>query len=114
MRKREKFIVSSALLSLGLMATQLLSVELRPIAIVLFFIASYLISAWALAKDLNGVEWLTIVPFPALYALAVSLFYCFLPSSLVSRLAIIGLFGVGMYALYLTSNIYAIGKVKTI
>lgn len=114
MRKREKFIVSSAILSLGLMATQLLSIELRPIAIILFFIASYLISGWALSKELNGIEWITIVPFPALYALSVSLFYFLLPSLLISRIAIIGLFGVGMYALYLTSNIYAIGKVKTI
>lgn len=114
MRKREKFIISSALLSLGLVATQLLSIELRPLAIFLFFVASYLISGWALSKELNGVEWFTIVPFPALYALAVSLFYFLLPSLLISRVAVIGLFGVGMYALYLTSNIYAIGKVRTI
>lgn len=114
MRKRQKFIISSALLALGLIATQLLSVELRPLAIILFFIASYLISGWALAKELNGIEWLTIVPFPALYALSVSLFYFLLPSNLLSRIAIVGLFGIGMYALYLMSNIYAIGKMKTI
>ncbi len=114
MRKREKFIISSALLALGLIATQLLSVELRPLAIGLFFFASYLISGWALAKELNGIEWLTIVPFPALYALSVSLFYFLLPSNLLSRFAVIILFGVGMYALYLMSNIYSIGKVRTI
>jgi hypothetical protein len=114
MRKREKFIISSLLLALGLIATQLLSVELRPLAIILFFLASYLISGWALAKELNGIEWLTIVPFPALYALSVSLFYFLLPSNLFSRTAVIVLFGVGMYGLYLMSNIYAIGKVKTI
>ncbi len=114
MRKREKFIISSALLALGLIATQLLSVELRPLAIVLFFLASYLISGWALAKELNGIEWLTIVPFPAMYALSVSLFYFLLPSNLLSRTVVVVLFGVGMYGLYLMSNIYAIGKVKTI
>lgn len=114
MRKREKFIISSVLLALGLVATQLLNVELRPIAIVLFFITTYLISGWALAKELNGIEWVTIVPFPAMYALSVSLFYFLLPSNLLSRTLVFGLFGVGMYALYLMSNIYAIGKVKTI
>lgn len=114
MRKREKFIISSLLLALGLLGTQLLSVELRPLAIVLFTIASYLISAWALSKSINGVEWLTVLPYPSLYALSVSLFYFLLPSLPLSKALIIVMFGVGMYALYLTSNIYAIGKVKTI
>lgn len=114
MRKREKFIISSILLSIGLVATQLLAVEVRFIAIILFFIASYLISAWALSKELNGVEWITVVPYPSYYALSVSLFYFLLPSNVLSRLGVVGLFGIGMYALYLTSNIYSIGKVKTI
>jgi hypothetical protein len=114
MRKRVKFVISAVVLAFGLVGTQLLSLELRPIAIILFFIASYLISAWALSKDLNGVEWITVIPFPALYALSVSLFYFLLPSNLFARVAIIVLFGIGMYALYLTSNIFTVGKVKTI
>lgn len=114
MRKRERFILSSILLSLGLIATQLLNIEMRPVAIILFFISTYFISAWTLSKNLNGIEWFTIVPFPAFYALSVSLFYFLLPTHILSRLAIITLFGVGMYALYLTSNIYSIGKLKTI
>lgn len=114
MRKREKFIISSALLSLGLVATQLLSLEFRPFAILLFFVASYLISGWALAKELQGIEWVTIVPFMALYALSVALFYFLLPELLIAKVAIFLLFGVGMYALFLTSNIFAIGKSRTI
>lgn len=96
------------------MATQLVSADIRYFAIFLFFVASYCVSAWALSTTINGVEWMTIVPFPAMYALAVSLFYFLLPSGLVSRIAIISLFGVGMYALYLSSNILAFGKIKTI
>lgn len=114
MRKRVRFIISSILLSLGLLATQFVSLEIRPIAIGLFFIATYCMSAWALSTTINGVEWLTIVPFPAFFALSVSLFYFLLPSHVFSRIAIITLFGVGMYALYLASNIYAFGKIKTI
>lgn len=114
MRKRVRFIISSILLSLGLLGTQLVSVDIRPFAIGLFFFATYCMSAWALAPSINGVEWITIVPFPAFYALAVSLFYFLLPGNLLSRLAIIVLFGIGMYALYLSSNIFAFGKIKTI
>ncbi len=114
MRKRVRFIISSILLSLGLLGTQLVSVDIRPFAIGLFFLATYSMSAWALAPSINGVEWLTIVPFPAFYALAVSLFYFLLPGNIFSRIAIITLFGIGMYALYLSSNIFAFGKIKTI
>lgn len=114
MRKRVRFILSSVILALGLMATQLVSADIRYFAIFLFFVASYSVSAWALSTTINGVEWMTIVPFPAMYALSVSLFYFLLPSSVISRVAIITLFGVGMYALYLSSNILAFGKIKTI
>lgn len=114
MRKREKFIISSILLAFGLVTTQLVPVEVRPLAIILFFIATYFISAWALSKTINGVEWLTIVPFPAMYALSVSLFYFLLPTNLASQAVIIILFGIGMYALYLSANIFSIGKLKTI
>lgn len=114
MRKRARFITSSALLSFGLLATQLVSSDIRYIAIGLFFIASYAMSSWALSPTINGVEWITIVPFPALYALSVALFYFLLPANLLSRIGIVTLFGVGMYALYLSSNIFAFSKIRTI
>lgn len=114
MRKRERFIISSILLAFGLLATQLVVSDIRSFAIALFFVAAYFISGWALNKNLNGIEWITIVPFPAYYALSVSLFYFLLPGNIISRVLILGLFSVGMYAIYLMSNIYAIGKVKTI
>jgi len=71
-------------------------------------------SAWALADDLLPHEWLTVVPFPALYAAAVGLFYFLLPESMASKFIILGVFGVGMYALFLTSNIYSVAKGRTI
>lgn len=114
MRKRERFILTALLLSGGLLGTQLVGTDIRPIAIALFFISSYLMTAWALRTSINGIEWLTIVPFPALYALSVSLFYFLLPSNVVSRILIVALFGIGMYALLLASNIFAFGKVRTI
>lgn len=114
MRRREKFIICAILLSLGLLGVQYVSLQFRFLAVFIFFALSYIVSAWALYDDLHGIEWLTIIPFPATYALSVSLFYFLLPSSLLSRIFILGLFGVGMYALYLTSNIYSVAKARTI
>ena len=114
MRRREKFVIVSVLLSAGLLATQYIPLEWRYWSILLFFVLSYLSSTWALADDLLGHEWLTIVPFPALYASAVALFYFLLPEILWSRLVVIAIFGVGMYGLFLTSNIFSVAKGRTI
>jgi hypothetical protein len=114
MRRREKFVISAILLSLGLFALQYVSLDWRYLGVAVFVAITYFVSAWVLAEDLQQHEWLTIVPGPALYAGAVGLFYFLLPSSLVSQLAILAVFGVGMYGLYLTANIFSVAKGRTI
>lgn len=114
MRRREKFVIVSVLLSLGLLATQYIPLEWRYLSILVFFVLSYFVSAWALSNDLQAHEWLTIVPFPALYASSVALFYFLLPEIFWSRLIVIMIFGVGMYGLFLTSNIFSVAKGRTI
>lgn len=114
MRRREKFVLASILLSLGLLATIYVPFEWRYLSIGILAILSFLISAWALSDDLQAHEWLVIVPFPAMYSAAVALFYFLLPEVVWSRLLILGIFGVGMYALFLTSNIFSVAKGRTI
>lgn len=114
MRRREKFVISAVLLSLGLFGLQYLSLEWRYLGILVFIIITYMASAWALKEDLQPHEWLTILPFPAVYAAAVALFYFLLPSNTVSQFTILLVFGVGMYALYLSSNIFSVAKGRTI
>jgi hypothetical protein len=73
-----------------------------------------LVSTWALSDDLQFHERLTIVPLPAMYAVSVALFYFLLPGNFISRVMILVLFGIGLYALYLTSNIFSVAKGRTI
>lgn len=114
MRRREKFVIASILLSLALLTTQYITLEWRYLAIAVLFFVSYFISAWALWEDLQPHEWLTIVPFSAMYATAVALFYFLLPEVFWSRLVILFVFAVGMYALFLTANIFSVAKGRTI
>jgi hypothetical protein len=114
MRRREKSFLTSILLSFGLVLLQLVPLEWRPLGLVAFAVLAYLVTAWTLFDNLDGVEWLTIVPLPALYSLAVSSFYFLLPESLIARVAILGVFGLGMYALLLAGNIFSIAKTRTI
>ena len=114
MRRREKFVIVSILLSLGLLIVQYVSLEYRYWAVAVLTLLSYLFSAWALVDDLQRHEWVTIIPFPAFYTGSVALFYFLLPEHLFSKIFILVMFCIGMYALYLTSNIYSVAKGRTI
>lgn len=114
MTKRRKFLLSAAVLSFGLLTLQYINLEYRYVAIFGFFLVTYLISAWALFGDLKGIEWLTILTLPAMYSVAMGLFYYLLPENIWSRLIIITIFGLGLYAIYLTENIYSVAAIRTI
>lgn len=114
MRRREKFIITSLVLSGLLLLIQALPLEWRLWASMGFAVLTYLVSAWALYDNLNGAEWLSIVPMPGLFAGSVALVYTLLPSSVVSKLAVFTVFAVGMYALLLTANIYSVAKGRSI
>lgn len=114
MRRREKFVISSILLSGGLLGVQYVPLEWRYLSIAGLMFLSYLVSAWALSDDLQWHEWLTILPLPTIYTTSLAFFYFLLPSNLLSRIGIISIFGVGIYALFLTSNIYSVAKGRTI
>jgi len=113
-RRRERFVVASIILSLGLFIVQLVDLEYRVWAVVALGFVSYLLSAWALFEDLQPFEWFTVLPFPVFYAISVGFFYFLLPTNFLSRLLVLTIFGVGMYALFLTSNIFSVAKGKAI
>ncbi len=114
MRRREKFVVGSIILTLCLLAVQYTPLDIRYLDIAIFTVITYIFSTWALSSDLQPHERLTVVPFPALYATSVALFNFLLPENFLNQLTILILFGVGMYALFLTSNIFSVAKGRTI
>ena len=114
MRRREKFVIVSFILSVLLLTVQYVPLDFRYLAVAMFGVITYLLSAWALSEDLQTFEWWTILPFPSVYAIAVALFYFLLPDNLLSRIAMFAIFGVGMYAVFLACNIFSVAKGRTI
>jgi hypothetical protein len=51
---------------------------------------------------------------PTLYTLGVGLFWFLLPATVYARLPIVALYGFGLYALCLTSNIFTVSAIRTI
>lgn len=114
MTKRRKFVFASILLSLGLLAVQLVKLEFRYQAIAGLSFLSLLFSAWVLYKDLSGIEWLTVLTLPVCYTAGSGLFYFLLPERWLTRFVVASLYGFGVYALLLTENIYSVAAIRTI
>jgi hypothetical protein len=93
---------------------QRLSVEGRYLAIVGVAALSYILSFWALRKDLVGIAWLVDLIMPTFFPVAVALFYFLLPQSSLTRVIVLVIFAISMYALLLTVNIFAVASNRTI
>lgn len=112
--KRQKFVVSALFLSLGLLAIQVTNISWRYQAIALLVALTYLLSSWSLIEGLNRIEWLTVLVLPTFFTAGVGLFYFLVPARWLTRLPVILLYGVGLYALLLTENIFSVAAIRTI
>lgn len=112
--KRQKFILSSLLLSAGLLAIQMADISWRYEAIAGLAFLTYFLSAWSLIEGLTGIEWLTVLILPTLFTAGVGLFYFLVPARWVTRFPVICLYGFGIYALMLIENIFSVAAIRTI
>jgi hypothetical protein len=108
--KRQEFVLATLLLTLGLILTQLVPSELRFVMVASLSIFAYCVSAIVLRDDLDGVEWFTLLLLPTLFTSGITLFYFLLPARWISRVPVASLYAIGMYALFLTENIYNVNS----
>lgn len=112
--KRRRFIIFSFILSIGLLTTQFVSYDLRYWLIFGLALSAYFLPILGFLEDFKKIAWLTILPLPAIYTGSVALFYFLLPQALLTRILIILLFGIGMYAILLSENIFLVAAIRTI
>jgi len=112
--KRQRFIITAVTLSLGLGSIQLANISWRYQAIGLLAVLTYLLGVWSLREGLDHSEWLMVFVLPVFYTIGVGLFYFLLPAELITQLPVVVLYGVGMYALLLTNNIFSVAAIRTI
>ncbi|MBM3205405.1 hypothetical protein FJZ41_00955 [Candidatus Shapirobacteria bacterium] len=112
--KRQKFILTAVILAAGLLLIQLTGLSWRFLAIGVLAVFTYFLSAWSLSEGLNGIEWLTVLSLPSFFTIGVGLFYFLTPNLWLARLPLILLYGVGLYSLLLTENIFSVAAIRTI
>jgi len=112
--KRQQFVCITAVLTTGLLLTQLVSVDSRYSMVIFLSLVAYGLTAWGLSDDLKGIEWGSLLILPTLFTAGVSLFYFLLPVRWLTRLPVAAAYAVGLYALLLTENIYNVAVNRTI
>jgi len=114
MTKRQQFVLATILLTAGLLLTQLMTGASRYFLVGFLSVAAVCSTALVFRQELHGMEWLTILSLPTLFTAAVALFYFLLPVRWLTRLPVAFLYGIGIYALLLTENIYTVAADRTI
>lgn len=112
--KRQFFVSATVILTFGLMLTQLVSRDSRYPMVVGLSVLAFCLSAFVLREDLRKIEWLSLLTLPTLFTAAVALFYFLLPARWLTRVPVVALYAVGMYALLLTENIFNVAAERTI
>ncbi len=72
------------------------------------------LSIFALWGELSGIKYFLLLLLPVYFVTGASLFYFLLPIRWLTRLPFALLFGISVYLLMLTSNIYNVAAIRTI
>ena len=114
MSKRRRFVITSALLSLGFVAIQFLNDQNRFSAIGVLGLLTGILFYWSLMGSLGGkTKSLTLI-LPVIFTLGVGFFWFLLPANIFARIPIVIFYGAGIYILCLTANIYSVAAIRTI
>lgn len=114
MSKRKRFIITSAVLSLGFVLIQFLDNQFRFLAIGVLGTLTVILFVWSLWEGLGKDMTLVSLVLPFLFTLGVGLFWFLLPSSILARLPVVILYAIGIYVLVSTSNVYTVAAIRTI
>lgn len=114
MSKRRRFIITSLVLSLGFVGIQFLQEQYRFISIGGLGVLTLLLFAWSLREGLGRDMTLLTLVLPLYFTIGVGLFWFLLPASIFARIPIVIIYGMGIYSLCLTANIYTVAAIRTI
>lgn len=114
MSKRKRFIVSTLVLTLVFALIQALEGPYKFFGIFGMSLLTLPLVIWSLSEGIGLNLTLVTIILPFMFTLSTGLFWFLLPTSLVLSLMIFVFYSVGMYVIFLVSNIYSVGAIKTI
>lgn len=114
LNKRQKIIISTAILTIGLLSTQLVDFNLRFKFIAGISVLAGLLSLWSLRGGLNLTKAVVLLILPVFFTAAIASFYFLLPVRWLTRLPVAAAFGLMFYLLLLAQNVFNVAAIRTI
>lgn len=112
--KRQKFVAGVLFLSIVLFFSEhLLGKGGLYTALILSFLTNVFLY-WTVHRDLRDNFSPQIFILPFLYSLAFALFYFLVPARFLTRITMASLYAIGLYALFLSANIFIVSSIRTI
>lgn len=112
--KRQKFVITSILLSLGFSVVFFIEEKYRIPIIFVNSLITLLLFFWSLRDSLRRDMTILALVLPFFFTIGVGLFWFLLPSSVFVSLIILIIYALCIYALCLTANIYTVSAIRTI
>jgi hypothetical protein len=114
MSKRRRFVIASSILALGFVAVQFLTDQNRFWAIAVLGLMTIILFFWSLFEGLGKNMTLLTLVLPTIFTLGVGTFWFLLPANIFARIPIVIFYGIGIYVLCLTMNIFSVSAIRTI
>jgi len=112
--KRLRFGIATVGLTLLLLISTLFFFDKAIIFIPLLIIGSYAASFFSLYEGIEKIEWYTLFLMPALLSVGMYMFYFLFPVRWITRIPFLTIYGVSIYAILLSSNIFNVGAEKNL
>ncbi len=112
--KRQKFVISVIILSLGLFFTEFQFGKSGVYITTFLSVFTDLFVFWAMRRDMTEKGMYAIFILPFFYSLAFGLFYFLVPARLIFRIILAVLYAFGLYSLLLSQNIFIVASIRTI
>jgi hypothetical protein len=114
MQKSKKYIIASFLLSFGFALINIYITQYKFLGIGLLSLSSAALFIWCLKDGMGLNATLLTLILPVLFTLGVGLFWFLLPATFYFRIPIIITYGMGIYVLVATMNIYIVSTFRKI
>ncbi len=114
MSKRQRFVITSLLLTIGFTVIQFLDQKYKFVGIASLSLLTLPLFYWSLYEGLGFNFTLVSLVLPLLFTVGVGFFWFLLPASIFTQIPILLFYGLTIYSLCLTQNIFTVAAIRTI
>lgn len=110
--KRIRIVVGTLLMTGIMLVATFYFFDKALFFIPIFLLTTYLVTWFTISEGIRRVEWIMLFIMPLLFTVATYFFYFLFPVRWLTRFPFIVFYGISLYAILLTANIFNVG-VKT-